>query len=158
MNQNRMALLFVVFTSSLAACGATGSAGTGGGGSAAVGTGGQGGDTPADASAGDADRAADVESDRIVTCEGRDGNTCTIMPEARGCQRCVQSCCCDPLAACRADAPCAAAIGIFNDCIRQGNTGLFCLVPAYESLTDAALFVAIADCEDMEHCDLTCPL
>jgi hypothetical protein len=158
MNQNRTALLFVAFTLSLASCGASGSAGTGGGGSAAVGTGGQGGDTPADASAGDGARTADVEPDHVVTCEDRDGNACTIMPEAQGCQRCVQSCCCDAIAACRADAACAGAIPIFNDCLRQGNTGLACLVPVYEALTDAALFVAIADCEDMERCDLTCPL
>jgi hypothetical protein len=119
---------------------------------------GQAGDMPGpDASVGDAP-AADARADRIVTCEGRDGNGCSIMPDAKACQRCIQSCCCDPVAACRADAMCAAAIGVFNDCIQQGNTGVACLVDAVGSLPDAALFAAIADCVDMECGDLTCSL
>jgi hypothetical protein len=112
----------------------------------------------ADASGDDASPVVDAGPDRIVTCEGRDGNACTATPDARACQRCIQSCCCDPLAACRADMACASAIGLFNDCIQQGSMGVACLVVAVESLADAALFAAVADCVDMECGDLTCPL
>jgi hypothetical protein len=118
---------------------------------------GQGGETP-DASGDVASPVIDAGPDRIVTCEGRDGSACSAVPDAQACQRCIQSCCCDPVAACRADASCAAAIGVFNDCLQKGNLGVACLVPAVESLTDPALFVSIADCVDMECGDLTCPL
>jgi hypothetical protein len=142
----------------LAGCGAAGSTTTGGGGSNGTGGSmGQAGDMPGvDASMDDA--AKDAVPDRIVTCEGRDGNSCSIMPGVQACQRCIQSCCCDPIAACRADAMCAAAIGVFNNCIQQGNMGVACLVEAVGTLPDAALFAAIADCVDMECGDLTCPL
>jgi hypothetical protein len=147
--------LFPIAIVLLVACGSAGSTGTGGG----SGTGGSGGNmTDVDASVDDAPPLSDSRADRVVTCEGRDGNTCSTMPDAPACRRCIQSCCCNPIAACRADAMCAAAIGKFNDCIQQGETGLACLVVAVESLPDAALFAAIADCVDMECGDLTCQL
>ncbi len=147
----------------LFACGAAGSAdidGGSGGGAGAGGSMGQAGDTPtSDASIDERGTVAmDARPERVVTCEGRDGNTCATRPDAQACQMCIQSCCCDPIAVCRADAACAPAIGKFDDCIAQGNMGVACLVVAVESLADAALFAAIADCVDMECGDLTCPL
>jgi hypothetical protein len=113
---------------------------------------------PVDASMDDAPPVKDAGPDRVITCEGRDGNTCSAMPGAPACQRCIQSCCCNALDACRANAMCTVAIGKFNECIQQGNAGVACLVVAVESQTDATLFVAVADCVDMECGDLTCSL
>ena len=157
MSQSRLAVIASALTL-LVACGNAGSAGTGGGGSGFGGSTGQGGDMPGGDASSDVGSAMDALPDPIKTCEPEDGNACTISPEAQGCQRCIQSCCCDRLATCRADTDCAAAIGRFNDCIQQGNMGVACLVVAVETLPDAALFASVAECVSDECGDLTCRL
>ena len=152
---NQMHVACIGLACLLAACGDVGSAGSTGAGAAGTGGGsGQGGNVP-DASGSSPDAASDAP---IITCEDRDGNACTIPPDTKGCQRCVISCCCELVAACRAEAGCAAGIAAFDACLQKGNKGVACLVDAVEASDGGALFAPLAECLDSECMSLECQL